>query len=147
MSDLILTKDIVVGALTALVGVGGAANGAKVGLFKNDFVPEPTTILADLVQADFVGYALSSVVVWGEIGVDVNGRAIVFAPSKEFSPTDATVPNTIFGYFLVNGAGTVLLSAVRFDESVPLVLATDVLPVLPVLALPTIPGSVPLAND
>ena len=73
-------------------------------------------ISGDLTQAAFTGYAESSAIAWGAPFIDDQKRAVVMGGSKQFTGGDAVDPETIYGYYVVNSAGTGLLFAERFDE-------------------------------
>lgn len=107
--------------LTALIAAGppaGRLNGVKVHLFQNNIVPTPATILTDLVEATFDGYAASAAVTWGSVVVDPAGNAVVYGDAKTFTMTGSTTPNTVYGYYVTNSAGSTLEYLELFDSPV-----------------------------
>lgn len=115
---IIVPNTVAASILTALVGVAGILNGALLKLFKNDVIPNVGTILADLVEADFTGYAASAAITWSVPVLGDDGLYRVIGDNKSFiAGSPLTVPNTIYGYYVTNGAGTVLLFAERYANS------------------------------
>jgi len=86
-------------------------------LFQNDITPTVETVLADLVEATFDGYA--SIETAGQQPADENpegwGQANI--PEVTFNMTGAVTPNTIYGGYLLNQAGA-LLGLFRFPNPV-----------------------------
>ncbi len=118
--------------LAALTGVDGLFEGAKIGLFHNNYVPNRQTALADLTVANFTGYALSAAVVWGTPFIDPVIGPVVLANLKVFAAGNpTTVPNTIYGYYIVDAAGTALLWAERFATPRVVSAPGDAVTVLP----------------
>lgn len=107
-------------SLAGLTAVGGLFVAAKIHLYKNSVNPSKTSILADFEEATYTGYLAQAIGTFGAPYVAVDGKAHITAPGLQFQPTDAVDPNTIFGAFWTNTAGTILLAAVRFDEPVAL---------------------------
>lgn len=102
---------------SAVASYDGQFLAAIIRLFKNDITPDEDTVLADLTEADFDGYAESGAVTWGEVHNGNDGSVEMQAGSQEFHCTGGTTPNEIFGYMIVDSGGTTLLAAHRFDES------------------------------
>ena len=121
--------------LTALVATGtpgGAWNGAKVHLYQNNFTPVPGMTLASFTEADFTGYSASAAVVWNTPGFIPAGNAIVTGDNKQFTVgATPTVFNTIYGYYLTDGAGTTLLFARLFNAPITLSAAGQFIDVVP----------------
>lgn len=117
--------------VTALTATGGSLNGAKVHLYKNDYTPGPGSRLTDLIEADFTGYAASAALVWGSTFTDELHNAVAAAASVQFNDTGEAVTNTVYGYYVTDGAGAVLLYAERFDSPVPMTGPAQAIVVLP----------------
>jgi len=105
-----------VDAMTAVGPPAGLLNGVKVKLFKNQATPGPGSVLTDFQECDFDGYAESTAVVWGPALTNSLNQAFTVGGNKQFTCTGSTKPNTVYGYFLVDGAaGTTLIGAAAFD--------------------------------
>jgi len=118
--------------LTELIASGNAWDGSKVHLFKTNVNPSPNMVIADLVEADFTGYAASSAIVWGTPGYLPDGTAAVVGGGKTFTVgSTPSILNTIYGYYVTDSAGTVLLFARKFDAAVVLSAAGQFVIVLP----------------
>lgn len=121
--------------LTALVATGtpgGPWNGATTHLYKNNFVPVPGMDLTSLVEADFTGYAAGSAVTWGTPGFLPGGPAVVTGNLQTFTVgATPTVFNTIYGYYMVDVAGTGLLFARQFDAPIVLSGPAQIIDVIP----------------
>lgn len=120
-----------IAGLAAVGPPAGPLNGAKVRLFKNDISPGPDTVLANLVTADYGGYADSPAVVWSAGDTDFDDRAVLVGASQNFAPTDSVTPNTIYGYCIMDSTSTNLLFAERFPNSVDLTSPADILVIVP----------------
>jgi hypothetical protein len=101
-------------------------------LYKNNFSPSPTSVLADFTEVlvgDFPGYAPITVITSGTPFIDGTGAAQQVWSDPVFQPSaDPAVPLTVFGYFItlhpVAGADT-LLYGVRFSNPPTVLSATD----------------------
>ena len=101
--------------LVALVGVGGALNGAKLHLFKNAYTPTRGDTVASFTPADFTGYATSAALVWGAPYTDPANGPQVVANAVQFTSTGPfLVGNDIYGVYCTDAAGTTLLFAEAF---------------------------------
>lgn len=119
--------------LNALIAAAAPLDGAKVHLFKNDVVPARGMVLALFTEADFTGYAASSAVVWSAAAIDASGQPTTMGGGKTFTVGAVpTVTNSIFGVFVTNTAGTVLLYAERFAAPVGMTNPNQVLIYVPV---------------
>lgn len=129
MSKSVATQATQLGTLSALVAVGGLLAGVKIHLYKTHLNPDPTTPLATFTaaEADYTGYAAQAVGTWGAPYIDIDGLAHVSAPSKQFQPTDGVAPNVIYGAFITDTAGAVLIFYVVFDTPVSLLNALQAL--------------------
>lgn len=109
-----------VNCLTVLSASGKYLDGAVVRLFKNNFSPNPASLLADFDEADFTGYAESAPVVWGVPYLDVDGIIKVTAGSVQYTQTGTGTTNTCYGWYLVGDPGGTeyLIGSERFDSPV-----------------------------
>lgn len=94
-------------------------DGALIRLFQNDYEPGSSTVLADLTVATFTGYAEVDSTTWGGAFQNADGDAQVIPPViATFTATGSTIGNTVYGFYVVDAAGTALLWAERFDAPV-----------------------------
>lgn len=111
---LVVPQSLLRTRLGDMIDTDGELDGAKVKLFKNDIVPSPTTILADLTPAAFGGYVAKDVV-WGSVFNEPDGGAGVSGGAPSWVTTDAA-DETIYGWYLTDTAGTGLLAIARLAE-------------------------------
>jgi len=106
----------------AAAGAAGVLNLAKCGLIKADFTALDTLALADISQADFDGYALSAAITWAAAAYSLDASApMKVGDLKAFTCTGDVTPNTIFGMFIVDNAGAVLLATEKFAAPIGVV--------------------------
>lgn len=124
--------------VTELIDVGNFLNGAIAHLFQSPMVPSPALTLADFtaIEADFDGYAASAALTWGAVGTDPADRAWVTAQEVEWVPTGTTTPNTIYGYYVTNAAGTALLFWDNFPDPIPVTGPPSVVHAVPTFQYP-----------
>lgn len=96
-----------------------AAATAKVHLFKNDIVPNPSTAIGDFTEADFDGYAAVTVTSWDNTHIDpVNSLPYISNLTQAlFAQTGIVITNTVYGFYVEDGAGAALF-AQRFDAPI-----------------------------
>ena len=99
-------------------------------LFQNNVIPSPATVLADLDEADFSGYAEVDPVVWNATYLDPELGGASFNSNNQwnFDGADVTpTTNTIYGFWLESVAGT-LLAVGTFENPIPMAAAGDSIP-------------------
>lgn len=120
---MVVTPDSVLRDI--LLAISAATTGdwdqATLHLYQNDFVPARDSVPADFTEADFDGYAAGAAISWNAPITNIQGDAEVTGPMNSFVATGDTTPNEIFGYYVLDAAGTGLLWAERFDNSVSIV--------------------------
>lgn len=104
--------------------VAGELAAAVVHLYKNDLVPTPNTILADLISADYSGYATKVLGTAGAPIINSDGAAQVVYPSQQWQHSSGATANTIYGAYVLD-AGGALLYVERFGTPVNMTDATD----------------------
>lgn len=115
----------------------GMLGGSHLGLFQTGTPAfDEEMVLGDVVECTYDGYARQPLV-WGNQGVDPNGRQSVHAGGLLFSPTGAVTPNTVTGIFLATAlvAGT-LLGVGYFAEGISFNGIEDDLSIVSVFAVP-----------
>lgn len=143
MAETVITRALALDLLTQDVAAAPDPTvlvGAKMGVFINE--PELTldTVLADLTQPAFTGYALSAAITWGTPGFEEAGpRAVVLGDLKTFRATAAPDPGvTVRGWFVVDAAGTGLLAAAMLDVPVPILADEDLVAVYARIPMPVV---------
>lgn len=96
-------------------------------LFQNPATPGPQMVMADFTEADFDGYAARDVLYDGlpESIDPVTGDILISVPPETtaylWETTGLTnLPQTIYGYAIVNSTKTTVYAAERFDEPIEL---------------------------
>lgn len=89
-------------------------------LFQNDHVPADTDTLADYVAATFTGYVPLNIIDWSGGTWDPSGAAFITAPTKNFNQTGTAITNTIFGYYVISGGGTLMFAERNPAGGVPM---------------------------
>lgn len=80
-------------------------------LFKSNTTPTTATVLGDFTEADFDGYAAGSPynLTGPVVTVPTPGSgALVTYTLINFTPTGSITPNNIYGYYVLDSAGTLL---------------------------------------
>jgi len=97
----------------------------KVGLFTNNIQPNADTVLADLTEASFTGYAkVTTTTGDSETQNDpLSGERVVYFPPPaggfHFEATATPgAPVNVYGFFLCDNAGTTLLGAQHFGSPI-----------------------------
>lgn len=104
--------------VSALIAAMAPLAPGKVHLYKNDFTPVPTSVLADFTEVTATGYSAQTVV-WGTVAINDAGFAEVLTGLMSYAFTDGdTNPFTCFGYYMTDTAGTTLLMGERFSDPV-----------------------------
>lgn len=116
-TSTILTR---LAALTALKGVGQALNAASLILYSNGVAITPATVMADLTECTFTGYAADAGQAFGTSYLDPAGVPSIAAPSVQFESTDGVVVETIYGWALTNVGKTALYYAEALPVPVPI---------------------------
>ena len=103
------------GLLTQLSAV--LSTDKKYHLFTNNAMPGPATVLADLTEASFPGYASVTVTSGGWTSSGVSGHVgYKIAPAITFTNSSGSSVS-VYGFFVTDSTGTILLAAARFDAA------------------------------
>lgn len=98
--------------------------GAKLGLYKSSFTPNPESVEADFeaAEADYTGYA-EVALTWSAVGYRGDAEAFAVSNRAFFQATDDVAPNTIGGAWLKSridaGPPAVDIPAVYYPFPVP----------------------------
>ena len=93
--------------------IAGILENSVLCLFKNNYVPLHTTILANLTEADFDGYSRITLTSWPAATLDGNNKASSALGFQTFTKTGNVTANDIYGVFVLD-AFTNLIYAERF---------------------------------
>jgi len=96
-------------------------------LFVNDVTPDEDTVEADLVEADFAGYARITPA-WDTIIPDAFGRATSLDALHTFTCTGGGVTNSIYGIYFYDDTASLLQFVYRFPAPISMALAGDTIP-------------------
>ncbi len=114
----------------ALSDIRAGLDGAYLRLFEGATVPDDATVLADLTQPSWEGYAGIVLDAW-DVVVEESGRAVLTHPPRTFQFVDevADPPLEVAGYFVALGSPAATLRLVeRFEDEfgVPTPIVLDV---------------------
>lgn len=118
------------------------APSCRVRLYKVDINLNPQIDFTSLTEADYGGYAPITLPTWPPAIIDNFGRALSITDVITFACDGSAPPNTVFGYFLTDGADH-LWAVSRFaDGGKLMVTAADTLPLRLswAMASPATPG-------
>lgn len=92
----------------------------KLKLFQSDTTPTNDTVVGDLTEADFTGYASVTVTVasWKKGQAPDFREQITDSIMASFAQSGTTITNTVYGWYLTDTAGTQLKAIGRFDSPV-----------------------------
>lgn len=77
----------------------------KIGLFQNDQEPFPEITIDQIEPCDFSGYiGLRSLLTWGAVSL-VGRRATIEHAEYTWTHDGGSVPNHVFGFYVVNASG------------------------------------------
>ncbi len=93
----------------------------------------PEVLLADMVEADFDGYAALDPIVVSSVFLAPDGSAVVNIASHVFQATGSTTPNTIYGAYITTAAAAALVAVLPFTSPVGVANTGDAVPVAPQL--------------
>lgn len=99
----------------------------KLHLFKNDAEIDAETVLSDLTEADFSGYA-SQAITWSTTYTDpASGPGASDISTLTFSHNGGGTANTVYGWYMTMNDGTErLLAAVKYPSSKSFSSAVDI---------------------
>jgi len=103
-------------------------------LFKNNFTPGFTTVLADFTESDFAGYAVVDVdpANWPTPTSVANRAQSIYQPAPLiFTPSSGS--QNAYGYYLTDNSDSVVMLAERFNDAPQLI--TPTAPALVVLVV------------
>lgn len=120
MSTPVTTQSFQADMLDEISGAMAELGTSKAILFTNPITPSGTTVLADLTEATFTGYAAVATGTWKPSGIDPDGNLSVQAPTLQFMATDTDVQETVYGAAITNTGKTELFAVEVFDQPIPM---------------------------
>lgn len=112
--EMTVVNGIQTAMLAAFKAASGLLDGATLHLYQNDLSPVATTVIADITEATFSGYA-SEAITWGDPSISEDGHIEMIGVAGEFRPTATTVTNDIYGAYIMTDTPT-LFAAGRLDD-------------------------------
>src|SRR5688572_32940844 len=95
--------------------VAGASTTLRVRLFQSNTTPSQSTVIGDLTEATFSGYAAVTPS-FGASATASNKGTITDSAARDFTHNGGGTSNTIYGYYVTyESGGSTLLWAERFD--------------------------------
>lgn len=87
---------------------------AVIHLYKNNIAPDANQIPSDFEEADFDGYEAVPLVMSGPT---MNDQGLIVTKSSlvDFQSDTPSTPQTVFGVYITNAAGTRVIAAQQFD--------------------------------
>jgi hypothetical protein len=131
MDPLTTNQAIQLAILAAMVATGGPFATLTLRLFVNQLNFSNTTALTDLTEATFTGYTAAAAQVFGTPYIAPDGNPHLTAPSTQFTAGALTTPETVYGYYLTNAAGTSLVAGGTLAIPVPITKQYDGLTIEP----------------
>lgn len=101
--------------LEAMIAALGILDGAKVKFFSNDIVPTPGMALGDLTESAFAGYT-ETTAVWSAVYTLPDGGVAAVAPVPPKIATGVGLPETVYGWYVVDSTEAILLAVRRLAE-------------------------------
>lgn len=109
------------GATAAMELIRTALINCEVKLFKNDVLPTPSMVEADLEEADFSGYAAEVVAALLGAYLDPGGGASAQLPTVQFEHSGGAVDNIIYGFWVQSAAPADKTWVIaRFQDPIPM---------------------------
>lgn len=81
------------------------SDGYKIGLFQNNHVPTDLDVFSDLVVCDFSGYAGEQLLAGFSGAAWSSPRATTTGSTVIWTHNGGGTSNTVYGYYIVDGAG------------------------------------------
>lgn len=126
--------------------VGKVAAGAlKLRLYQNNYTPLHTSVAGDFTNATFTGYTEATLATasWNAgvagtgTGTALANKASIDYAQQTFTMGTPGTTNTIYGYYIVDNAGTTLLGAELFSTPKSMSVNGDAIKITPKLTLST----------
>jgi len=90
-------------------------------LFSNNVTVSDTTVIANLTECTFGGYAAQTIGPWTAPASDGGNGAYTQAPLVTWTPTGSGLPQNVYGYYVTDAGGN--LRWAQNDPNAPVVLS------------------------
>lgn len=122
--------------LAELVATGNLLDGAKLHLATSNAAITSTSVLADITEATWHGYAPATII-WGAVFINPStGMPTVTGSLTRFTATSVfSSPGTNYSWYITDSGSTVLYLARRFDAPITISAAGQVIEVVPSVPL------------
>jgi hypothetical protein len=123
MADIVFARATLLDILTKATAVAGEFDTGVIALFVDAIVPTPLTLLAQLTECTFPGYARSAAVKWGTPYFDTLERAVSLSDVHQFACNAVGQAQTARIVGLIVGAAPGVLKACYVLDT-PLIFAS-----------------------
>lgn len=79
-------------------------------LFQNSHTPAVGDVVGDYTECTFPSYASQAWNDWGAPSLDANNNDHYAAPDHTFTCSSSATPNQVYGYFVTDGAGALVMA-------------------------------------
>lgn len=99
--------------------IAGFLSACQMALFSSNITISSSTTLANMLagEASFTGYARSNLTTWSTPTNDGTNAAVSTTTQGQFTATGSGGTGNLYGYFLVNSAGTQWYGGERFSSA------------------------------
>lgn len=138
MADTVYVNDDGIKAnLDSITGKSVTSIGAgKLRLFKNNVIVSNATVIANLTEADFAGYAAVTLTAatWAAAAAAAHVASSQYGASVTFSRSTTGATQNIYGWYLTDAGGTKLYACANFTGApIPITNSGDNIAVTPTL--------------
>jgi hypothetical protein len=113
--SLVFANEGLVNVLNKLTAATGWAN-VRIKLYKNNYTPLHSSVLADFTEADFSGYTAVTPS-YGSATLSGDTATTTDSSSRDFTHDSGGTTNTIYGYYVVDITDAKVLFAELFSSS------------------------------
>lgn len=99
-------RDLLTNAVNAGTATLTLLSAAKLGAGTTVLTPNPTTVIADLGETTFIGYAESATIVWGLPVNETDGSVTSISPAHLFRCTTGGAEQAINNVFVTDGVAS-----------------------------------------
>lgn len=108
------TGKLWIGSICMSAGHSSLNGNVKIHLFKNNVTLSRTTVIGDLTESTYTGYASQTLSSASDGGIDANNWDTWTWPVKTFQQTGASSSETAYGYYVTDSGSTTLLWGENF---------------------------------